>query len=261
MASFYNFFQSAKFDIIDAAYMEVGKEWKSMVNDFKHVRIYYIRSGSAELALTNATLPLQEGFLYFVPSLSILEGNCKNCMGHYFIHIIPDILTEHFFKILPLKTCCRMERSIADYLFLTIIKNNGNSSFHSRQATDSALKILFSNFFEGVNIEETDVGKFAKVFEYIDTHIGEKIYIKDLSALVYLDDAYFSNLFKKTFGISLQQHILLKRIDRAKELLATDSTIAEISNSLGFFDAASFSNFFKKQTRMAPKEFRKHLFD
>ena len=47
MASFYNFFQSAKFDIIDAAYMEVGKEWKSMVNDFKHVRIYYIRSGSA----------------------------------------------------------------------------------------------------------------------------------------------------------------------------------------------------------------------
>ncbi|WP_251548207.1 helix-turn-helix domain-containing protein [Pumilibacter intestinalis] len=261
MLNFYNFFQSAKLDIQKAAYLDIGKEWKSMVNDFKHVRLYYIRSGCAELTLTNKTVTLEEGYLYFIPAFSILEGNCKNHMGHYFVHIIPDILTEHFFKILPLKSKCFLERDIADYLFLTIIKNNEQNSLHSRQATDSALKLLFSYFFEGINIEENDVGKFADVFEYIDTHIGEKIYIKDLSALVYLDDAYFSNLFKKTFGISLQQHILLKRVDRAKELLATNATISEISNQLGFFDAASFSNFFKKQTTMSPKTFRKHLFE
>lgn len=259
MANFYNFFQTAKFDIENAAYLDVGKEWKHMVDDFKHVRIYYIRSGTAELTLTDKTITLREGYLYFIPAFSILGGNCENHMGHYFIHIIPDLLTEHFFKMLPLKTCCPMDKNIADYLFLTIIKNVGNDSFHSRQATDSALKLLFSQFFDGVKIEETDIGKFAKVFEYIDTHIGEKIYIKDLSALVYLDDVYFSNLFKKTFGISLQQHILRKRIDRAKELLATDITITEITNALGFFDAASFSNFFKKQTSMSPREFRNRL--
>ena len=71
MLNFYNFFQSAKLDIQKAAYLDIGKEWKSMVNDFKHVRLYYIRSGCAELTLTNKTVTLEEGYLYFIPAFSI----------------------------------------------------------------------------------------------------------------------------------------------------------------------------------------------
>ena len=102
--------------------------------------------------------------------------------------------------------------------------------------------------------------RFTKVFEYIDSHINEKIHIKDLSALVYMDDAYFSNLFKKTFGVSLQKYILEKKTDKARYLLSTDMTIADIANALDFYDAASFTNFFKKQTNLTPKDFRKQLF-
>lgn len=262
MGDFYNFFQLAKFDVAIASFLDIGKEWKNMVSDFKYVRIYYIRSGSAELALTDGKLALEEGYMYFIPAFSILEGSCKNHMGHYFIHIIPDILTEHFFKILPVKTRCKMDKNLADYLFLTLAANYRNTSFYSQVAADSALKLILSYFFEDISIEEqTNFGRFTKVFEYIDEHIGEKIYIKDLSALVYMDDAYFSNLFKKTFGISLQRYILQKRTDKAKSLLATDKTIAEIANTLNFFDAASFTNFFKKQTNVSPKDFRRKLFE
>lgn len=260
MSDFYNFFHQANFNVLEANYMEIGKEWKSMVNEFKHVRIYYIRSGSAELTLTNQTITLEEGYLYFIPAFSVLEGNCKSNMGHYFIHMAPDIFTEHFFKMLLLKNRRPLSREIADYLFLKIIKSSENDSFYSRQASDSALKLLFTNFFEGTKIEETNIGKFTKAFEYIDAHLGEKIYIKDLSKLVCLDDKYFSNIFKQTFGTSVQQHILNKRADRAKELLATDVTIAEISNALGFFDPASFTNFFKKQVGLSPKQFRSKFF-
>ena len=256
MSDFYDFFQQANFNIAEANYMEIGTEWKSMVNDFKHVRIYYVRSGTAELSLINQTITLEEGYLYFVSAFSVLAGNCKSSMGHYFIHIIPDIFTEHFFKMLLLKNRCPMEKEIADYLFLTIIKNKGKNTFYSRQASSSALKLLLSNFFEDTKIEETNLNKFAEVFEYIDAHLGEKIYIKDLSKLVHLDDKYFSNIFKQTFGISIQQHILNKRVDRAKELLSTDMFIAEISDALGFFDPASFTNFFKKHVGLSPKEFR-----
>lgn len=37
-------------------------------------------------------------------------------------------------------------------------------------------------------------------------------------------------------------------------------TIADIANALDFYDAASFTNFFKKQTNLTPKDFRKQLF-
>ncbi len=260
MNEFNNFFQSAAFNIDVASYLDVENEWHNMVNDFKYVRIYYIRSGSAELVLTDGTLKLEEGYMYFIPALSILDGTCDNRMGHYFIHIIPDILTESFFKLLNIKTRCKIDREIADYLFCAIAQNYNKNTFYSQQTTDSALKLILSHFFQNVEPEKTDFAKFAKVFDYIDNHIGEKIRIKDLSALVFLDDVYFSNLFKKTFGISLQAHILQKRTNKAKALLATDATIAEIANTLNFFDAASFTNFFKRQTNMSPKEFRKKLF-
>jgi len=127
---------------------------------------------------------------------------------------------------------------------------------------DSVLKLILSYFFE--NMQELSVPsgmeRFTKVFEYIDSHINEKIHIKDLSALVYMDDAYFSNLFKKTFGVSLQKYILEKKTDKARYLLSTDMTIADIANALDFYDAASFTNFFKKQTNLTPKDFRKQLF-
>lgn len=64
---------------------------------------------------------------------------------------------------------------------------------------DSVLKLILSYFFE--NMQELSVPsgmeRFTKVFEYIDSHINEKIHIKDLSALVYMDDAYFQTCSKK----------------------------------------------------------------
>ena len=262
MNDFYNFFLPTTMNIVTAAYLDIGKEWKYMVNDFLYVRIYYIRSGSARLTLVNETIDLEEGYLYFIPAFSILRGTCDDHIGHYFVHIVPDLLTEHFFKALPLTHRCKMDRKAADYLFSVIVYNYKEDTVASKIATDSALKLIFSNFLTNLdaNVSHSNLNRFAKVFEYINEHIDEKIMIKDLSALVYTDDVYFSNLFKKTFGISLQKYILNKKTDRAKSLLATNMTISEIANRMNFFDAASFTNFFKKQTSMSPKTFRQMLF-
>lgn len=262
MNDFYNFFQSAKLDVDMAAYLDIGTEWKHMVSAFQYVRIYYIRSGSARLTLTDGILPLEEGYMYFIPAFSILNGTCDHHLGHYFIHIIPDLVTEHFLKLLPLQHRIKMDRDTADYLFCLLSKTFNQRSFYSQFAMDSVLKLILSYFFE--NMQELSVPsgmeRFTKVLEYIDSHINEKIHIKDLSALVYMDDAYFSNLFKKTFGVSLQKYILEKKTDKARYLLSTDMTIADIANALDFYDAASFTNFFKKQTNLTPKDFRKQLF-
>ena len=262
MSNLSNFFQSSKMEIMMAGYLDIGSEWKYMVNDFLYVRLYYIRSGSARLTLTNGTLDLEEGYLYFIPAFSILSGACEQQMGHYFIHIIPDLFSEHFFKVLSPKHCCKLDVQTADYLFRTVIFNHEARTLSAEMATDSALKLIFSYFFAGLDttVTQNNFNRFVKVFNYIDEHIQEKIRISDLSALVYADDAYFSNLFKKTFGISLQKYILDKRMDRAKSMLATEMTISEIANQLNFFDAASFTNFFKKQAGMTPKDFRHKLF-
>ncbi len=260
MNDFYNFFQSTKMDIVTAGYLDIGKEWNHMVNEFLHVRIYYIRSGSARLTLIDGPLDLEEGYLYFIPAFSIIQGSCNDHMGHYFIHIIPDIFTEHFFKALSPKQRYKMDVQAADYLFPLIVHNYRKNTLASKIATDSTLKLIFSNFLTDLSDASlNNLNRFTAAFEFIDKHIDEKIYIRDLSALTFTDDAYFSNLFKKTFGISLQKYILNKKTDRAKSLLLTDMTVAEIAEQMNFFDTASFTNFFKKQTNMTPKTFRSRL--
>ena len=264
MNDFYDLFQSAKFDIAVAAYLNVGREWKHMVNDFRYVRIYYIREGNARLELFDRTLELKEGYLYFVPASSVLSGVCEQKLGHYFIHIIPDVFTGHFFRVLDVKYEVPMERETADYLFRTVALLWKDPSAYARIATDSALRLILSHFFLGLDEDAhpLNLKKFAGVFSYIDQHLCERISLKALAGLLYMDEVYFSNLFKKTFGVSPQQYILRKRLDSARLLLSDpETTIAHVAGQLDFCDAAAFTNFFKNQTGITPKEFRHRLFE
>lgn len=204
MNDFYNLFQSTKFLINMAGYLNVGTEWKSMVPDFKYVRIYYVRRGGATLELTDGPYELKEGNLYFFPAFSILSGSCESEMGHYFIHLIPDVFTEHFFQFLTLKREFPLQKETADYLFTQVVMNYSGDSIYQKIATDSSLRLIFSYFFidPEKTFYKTDFTKFICVFNYIDQHINEQIQLKDLSDLMFMNKVYFSNLFKKAFGLS-----------------------------------------------------------
>lgn len=68
---------------------------------------------------------------------------------------------------------------------------------------------------------------------------------------------YLSGLLRSLTGLNTQQHIHLKLIDKAKELLSTTSmTVGEIAYALGFEQIQSFSKLFKTKTNVSPIEFR-----
>ena len=69
---------------------------------------------------------------------------------------------------------------------------------------------------------------------------------------------YLGSLLKQLTGLSAQQHIHEKLIDRAKEKLSTtDLSVSEIAYELGFERSQSFSKLFKAKTNISPGEFRK----
>jgi AraC family transcriptional activator of pobA len=69
---------------------------------------------------------------------------------------------------------------------------------------------------------------------------------------------YLNRAIKKTTGRTTTDHIFERLTGEAKALLKHSSwSIAEISYVLGFEDQAHFNNFFKKQTKMNPSQFRK----
>ena len=68
---------------------------------------------------------------------------------------------------------------------------------------------------------------------------------------------YLGTLLKQLTGLTTQQHIHEKLIEKAKEkLTTTDLTVSEIAYELGFEHSQSFSKLFKTKTRQSPIEFR-----
>ena len=68
---------------------------------------------------------------------------------------------------------------------------------------------------------------------------------------------YLSGVLKILTGLSTQQHIHNKLIEKAKEKLSTtELSVSEIAYELGFEHSQSFSKLFKSKTNFSPLEFR-----
>lgn len=92
---------------------------------------------------------------------------------------------------------------------------------------------------------------------------GVEIVERGLPSVAYLADQlnvspdYLSGLLKTFTGLTTQQHIHEKLIEKAKEMLSTTSlTVSEIAYQLGFEHAQSFSKLFKIKTNQSPLTFR-----
>lgn len=71
------------------------------------------------------------------------------------------------------------------------------------------------------------------------------------------DYTYLSNIFSEVKGITIQQFIIIHKIERAKELLLYDEmNLTEISYKLHYSSVAHLSNQFKKVTGMSPSQFK-----
>lgn len=78
-----------------------------------------------------------------------------------------------------------------------------------------------------------------------------------LSEQLNVSSNYLSDMLRTITGQNTQQHIHLKLIEKAKEILtSTTLSVSEIAYELGFEYPQSFSKLFKNKTNFSPLEFR-----
>ena len=71
------------------------------------------------------------------------------------------------------------------------------------------------------------------------------------------DYTYLANIFSQVKGITIQQFIILNKIERVKELLLYDElSLTEISYRLHYSSVAHLSNQFKKITGLTPTYYK-----
>jgi YesN/AraC family two-component response regulator len=106
------------------------------------------------------------------------------------------------------------------------------------------------------------------LIEKIKLCIIERIHYSDEPLLVNFSDYlsselqynfnYLSKLFAEVKGATIEQYIILHKIERIKELLLYDElSLKEIANLLNYSSVAHLSRQFKKMTGLTPMHFKK----
>lgn len=125
----------------------------------------------------------------------------------------------------------------------SVLETNGFELIKDKKAkTIELLKLAVLRF-----VRESDESKKGKIrqSEYLSKELG-------------LDYHYLSTLFSSIENITLEQYVILQRVERAKELLKYgESTLSEIAYKLGYSSVQHLSNQFKSVTGFTPSSFKK----
>lgn len=96
-----------------------------------------------------------------------------------------------------------------------------------------------------------------KAIRYMHEQISLELNQSELAYQVGMSRSYFSQCFKRFFGVSFGDVLRTLRLNAAKQLLITTQlTISEIANRVGFVDHKYFSRAFKAQLGVYPTEYR-----
>jgi AraC family transcriptional regulator len=101
-------------------------------------------------------------------------------------------------------------------------------------------------------------GRRRAVVEYIEEHLGANLALGQIAAVARLSPYHFARQFKTATGLPPHQYVILRRVERAKQLLleGTALSLAEVAAAAGFTDQSLFSHHFKRLVGVTPGQFR-----
>ncbi|WP_052343603.1 helix-turn-helix domain-containing protein [Bacillus massiliigorillae] len=126
------------------------------------------------------------------------------------------------------------------------------------------LKVIFMNLLQSIlngarnSQYNLTLQQVTQILDYFHTHYEEEIVISEVADMFDIDRRRIAYLFEKITGLTPIRYLTRYRISKAKELLtASELSIAEISEAIGYQDSFYFSRVFKDLTQMSPSQFRK----
>lgn len=129
----------------------------------------------------------------------------------------------------------------------------------------STLIEVWQYFYENVSIKSKyhfdgdRITSLKGMMDFIQKHYSEKITLKDIAKSQNISEATCNRLFHRYLNQSPTAYLIDYRLTKAKELLTYSTyNMTEIAERCGFNGSSYFSEMFKKQYGMSPRDYRKN---
>ncbi len=232
----------------------VGRQfWSKKIYSYETVPrpdhgLFLVTRGSVEFITQDTSLFAQEGSLIFLP---------KDC--HYtalFKGIAEDLLINLESEGLYAKAPTLLLPSASSEIFslfnllIDCVEDGGRSL--RRQGLLYLLLDAISSSAEKV---KTPKGKLVEQICFFLSQANAPS-VAEIAKRCAVSESGLRRIFREETGISMTTYRQRQRIAEAKRLLAnTDLSLTEISDRLGFYDAAYFTHTFRAQAGMTPGEY------
>jgi AraC family transcriptional regulator len=101
--------------------------------------------------------------------------------------------------------------------------------------------------------------RLRAVVEYIEGYLTAGLSLEQMARVARLSVYHFAHQFKRATGLPPYQYVIMRRVERAQQLLRdSDLSLAEVAARTGFPDQSAFCRQFKRLVGVTPGRFRMH---
>lgn len=92
---------------------------------------------------------------------------------------------------------------------------------------------------------------------HIEHHLHEKLLQSDVASRCGATSFQLSRAFKRVYGITFQEYLIRRRLEKAAELLCNDSaSVVDVCWTVGFRDPSHFTKMFHRYSGLTPSQYR-----
>lgn len=121
---------------------------------------------------------------------------------------------------------------------------------------------LIRDYFDSKKTVETDRDEqiVNAVRRYCQENYALDCTLDDIAASIYISKSYLSQIFKAKCGVSLWNYFTDIRIEKAKELLASNEIkVNKVGEMVGYPNPSHFGHIFRSHVGVSPKEYREKI--
>jgi AraC-like DNA-binding protein/mannose-6-phosphate isomerase-like protein (cupin superfamily) len=275
---------SAEFPI-DIRFLKFNPKHGIRPNRHDYFEVLYLHSGEVVYDVQGRPLPMKRGDLFVMGSTQ-LHRSCsygrgpvkaalltflpelirgKETTGDDIEYLMPFLVQDGDFPhVVPAGT------GIPSQVFDLILRASEELPVRSprgRLSVKTYLKmilVLLVNHYAAFRGSEDiyirkhgDLERLAPLFEFVNRSYSEAISVEQAALLVRMSKSSFMRFFKRVTGQPFVAYLNHLRVAKAEALLtATDKTIAEISQEVGFCDQSYFGLVFRSVMGVSPRDYK-----
>lgn len=274
-------------ELIDSLAEEIRRESRlSLEGERLKTSLKYLREGvfrrlASGLDLGNLDIgPFVEDYKSFYLTMVRMEGENSLRLEHFIVeNVLSELIEQHgcgvvvnfgqatLLGLISLKD----GEGIRDFqenvkgqlgrvlkVPFQIIHSGLNTDFNAVPDVVKRLREAFdTQAFEPENVKRSSEKAIDAALQYIKEHYREDLSLEKMASVVYLNPAYFSQLFKQKTGLGFKEYVTSLRLDQAKLLLLnTPLKLSEIAECVGYQDMRHFTQIFRRRFQLTPTEYR-----